>query len=256
MNSKTSTFDLFHATTLYQPNKDQKTASLYTFANPFLAISTDNSRFAELGANTLQQCSGNNRIKLCRKGFSTTTDETLLCLGSLFYNYDIPALRNCEVKSVLLPDAPQAFYLAEGMYHIISRASYLQIKNDSRVNGLSISTIDCQAWVMRPSCTSIISFNQGDLVLYPDMDFCESNPEPFLASIELTPSLNKVFSHVPTISSAEFHAYSMGEARQSVLGSLRMELAELPNVEQMTEETLDALTQPIAHYYSSISPAK
>ena len=83
-NSKSSTFDIYHATPLYQPKNDEKRASLYTFTDPFLAISTDNTRFAELGAHTLQQCSGNNRIKLCRKGFSTTTDETLLCLGSLF----------------------------------------------------------------------------------------------------------------------------------------------------------------------------
>ena len=213
MNSKLSTFDMFSATPLYQPNNDQRTASLYIFANPFLAISTDNNRFAKLGPNTLQQCSGNNRNILCRKGFSTTTDETLPCLGSQFYHYDIPGLRNCEVIIVLLPDSPQAFCLAEGLYHIISRAPHLQIKNDSRANGMSMPTINCQACIMRPSCTSIISFNQGDLVLYPDMYFCESNPEPLLASIDLTPSLNKVFSHVPTICSAEFHAYSMGEAQ-------------------------------------------
>ena len=255
MNSKSSTFDIYHATPLYQPNNDQKTASLFNFANPFLAVSTDNSRFAELGANTLQQCSGNNRIKLCRKGFSTTTDETLLCLGSLFYNYDVPALRNCEVRAVLLPDAPQAFYLADGMYHVISRSPTLKFKNDSQIDGLSISTITCQACVIRPSCSSALSFNQGELVLHPDMDFCETRPEPFLASIELTPSLNQVFAHVPAIGSAEFQAYSTSEARQSVLGSLRMELAELPDVQHMSPETLDQLTEPIAKYYSSISPA-
>ena len=255
MNSKSSTFDIYHATPLYQPNNDQKTASLFHFANPFLAVSTDNSRFAELGANTLQQCSGNNRIKLCRKGFSTTTDETLLCLGSLFYNYDIPALRSCEVRAVLLPDAPQAFYLADGMYHVISRSPTLKFKNDSQIDGLSISTITCQACVIRPSCSSTLSFNQGELVLHPDMDFCETQPEPFLAAIELTPSLNQVFAHIPPLGSAEFQAYSTGEARQSVLGSLRMELAELPDVQHMSPETLDQLTEPIAKYYSSISPA-
>ena len=255
MNSKSSTFDIYHATPLYQPNNDEKTASLYTFTNPFLAISTDNTRFAELGAHTLQQCSGNNRIKLCRKGFSTTTDETLLCLGSLFYNYDIPALRNCQVISVLLPDVPQAFCLADGMYHIISRTATLQFKNDSQTHGLSISSIQCQACVMRPSCNSIISFNQGDLVLHPDMDFCETQLEPFLASIELTPSLQNVFSHVPDIDATKFQAYSTGEARQSVLGSLRMELAELPDIQHMSQTTLDELTKPIAEYYSSITPA-
>ena len=62
MNSKSSTFDIYLATPLYQPNADGDTASLYQFSNPFLAISTDNTQFAELGASTLQQCSGNNRI--------------------------------------------------------------------------------------------------------------------------------------------------------------------------------------------------
>ena len=67
MNSKSSTFNVYHATPLYQPNDDLTTASLYQLAQPFLAISTDNTQFAELGASTLQQCSGNNRIKLCRE---------------------------------------------------------------------------------------------------------------------------------------------------------------------------------------------
>ena len=118
MNSKKPS-NVFQATPLYQPNNDGDTVSIYHFSNALLAVSTDNKRFAELDASSLQQCSGNNRIKLCRQGFSTTTDETLLCLASLFYNYDIPSLRNCKVESVLLPDAPQAFYLADGMYHII-----------------------------------------------------------------------------------------------------------------------------------------
>ena len=109
MISKSSTFDIYPATPLYQPNADGDTASLYQFPNHFLAISTDNTQFAELGASNLQQCSGNNRIKLCCKDFSSTTDETLLCLASVFYNYDVPSVRNCKVESILLPDAPQAF---------------------------------------------------------------------------------------------------------------------------------------------------
>ena len=54
MNSKSSTFNIYHATPLYQPNADGDTASLYLFSHPFLAISTDNTQFAELGASTLQ----------------------------------------------------------------------------------------------------------------------------------------------------------------------------------------------------------
>ena len=77
MNSK-KPFNVFQATPLYQPNDDGDTASIYHFSNSLLAVSTDNKRFAELDASSLQQCSGNNRIKLCRPGFSATTDETLL----------------------------------------------------------------------------------------------------------------------------------------------------------------------------------
>ena len=112
MSSKSSTFDIYLATPPYQPNADDDIPSLYQFPNTFLVISTDNTQFAELGASTLQQCSGNNRIKLCRKCFSTTTGETLLCLASLFYNYDVPSLRNCKLESILSPEAPQSFDLA------------------------------------------------------------------------------------------------------------------------------------------------
>ena len=84
MNSKLSTFDVYRAIPLHQPNEDGTTASVYHFSHEFMAIATDNSQYAKLSATTLNQCSGTNRIKLCRKGFSTTTDETLLGLTSLF----------------------------------------------------------------------------------------------------------------------------------------------------------------------------
>ena len=84
-----------------------------------MAIAIDNSQFAELSATTLNQCYGTNSIKICRKGFSTTTDETLLT--SLFYEFNIPALCNCLVDSVLMFEALQAAYLAVGVYHVTSR---------------------------------------------------------------------------------------------------------------------------------------
>ena len=121
MNSKSAKFIIFRAIPLYQPNEDGSTASLYPFRHDYLAIATNISQYAELGVATLQQCSGTNRIKLCPKGFSTTTNVTVLCLTSLSYNFSVPALRNCHVESVLLPDPPQAFYLADGHYHVISR---------------------------------------------------------------------------------------------------------------------------------------
>ena len=69
----------------------------------------------------------------------------------------------------------------------------------------------------------------------------------------MTPCLDQVFKHVPPASS-QFYAYSVAEARHSVLNSVRMELAEIPDVKRMSPEALDHLTKPIADYYSSISP--
>ena len=154
----------------------------------------------------------------------------------------------------MLPDAPQAFYLADGMYHVVSRHPAPRMKNDSRSAGFTISTLTCQACIVRPSCSSTLSFNQGDLVLTPDMDFCETHPLPLIASIQLTPSLDQVFKHVPSASS-QFHVYSVAEARQSVLNSVRMEVAEIPDVKRMSPQALDQLTNSNADYYSSISPA-
>ena len=139
---------------------------------------------------------------------------------------------------------------------IFSRTATLKTKNDSQIHGLSICSIQCQPSVMRPSSNRVISFNQEVLVLllHPDMDFCETHPNPPLASRELTPSLQNVFSHVPDIG-AEFQAYSTGEARQSVLDGLKTQSAELPDVQHMSQNTLDELKKLIAEYYSSITRA-
>ena len=244
MNSKSTTYNIFQAEPLYQPNDDGKTASVYQFPKPYIAKATDNTNFAELAASTLQQCTGSNRIKLCRKGFSTTTDETLLCLTSLYFNQDIPALRNCPVSSVLFPEAPQAIYLANVDYHFISRHPTIDIKNDSRSNGLNLSTIDCQACVLRPSRESTLYLNQGNLVLSPDMDVCKTTPEPYIGTIKLAPPLNQVFQNVP-FDRPNFPSYSIDAARKSILESVQLELTEIPDVRRMDPKTTQKLTEPI-----------
>ena len=75
-----------------------------------------------------------------------------------------------------------------------------------------------------------------------------------LATIELTPSLDQILKQVPN-ATHKFHIYSIAEARQSVLRTVRPELVELSKVKRMSPETLADLTRPIAKYYSSISPA-
>ena len=254
INSKSATYNVFQAERLYQPNDDGKTASVYQFPKTYVEIAKDNTNFAELAASTLQQYTGRTRITLCRKGFSTTTDGTLLCLTSLNFNQDIPALRNCSVSSVLLQEAPQAIYLANGVYRLISRHPTINIKNDSRSNGLSLSTIDCQACVLRPSCESTLYVNQGDPVLSPDMDVCKTIPGPYIATIKLAPPLNQVFQNVP-LDRLNFPSYSIGAARKSILESVQLELIEIPDVRRMDPKTLQKLTEPIVANYTSLNPA-
>ena len=247
MDSESSTFDVYRAIPLHQPNEDGTTASVYPFSHEFVAIATDNSQFAELSATTLSQCSGTNRIKLCRKGFSTTTDETLLCLASLLYEYSIPALRNCLVNSVLLP------FSGWSLSRYISYCTFTG-QNDTDGLPVSISTLQCQACLIRPSCSSTLTFNHGDLVLTPDMDFFETRPEPFVASVKLTPSLAAVFNNLP-LASADLNVYSFGEARREIVSSVQLELAALPHVKTMTNEDLRTVAQAISHYYTTISPS-
>ena len=252
MSSKCATYNVFQAEPLYQSNDDGKTASVYQFPKPYIPIATDKTNFAELAVSTLQQCTGSDRIKLYRKGFATTTDETLLCLTSLYFNQDIPSLRNCPVSSVLLPEAPQAIYLANGVYHLISRNPTIDIRNDSRTHGLSLSTIDCQACILRPSCAGTIYINQGDLVLSPDMVACKTTPEPYIATIKLAPPLNQNFQNVP-FDRLIFPSYLIGAARKSILESVQLELTENADVKRKDPETLQKLTETIVAHYTSLN---
>ena len=116
---------------------------------------------AELDASSFLQKSDGNRIKFRRQRISTTANETFFCLPSLFYSYDIPSLRNCKVKFVFLPDAPEAFHLADEMYHFISDDPNNQMKNDSGSASLSVSTLSCQACLIGPTCKINFFSNNG-----------------------------------------------------------------------------------------------
>ena len=119
---------------------------------------------------------------------------------------------------------PQTFYLANGLYHVSSRKRHLPMMNDTDSHGTRMSTIDCQACVIHPGCPLKLMLNHRDLVLNPDMDYCETRPQPLVVRLQLTPLLQRVFVSLPPPSS-EFNLYSHSEVRNSLLTSVRMELA-------------------------------
>ena len=173
---------------------------------------------------------------------------TLLCLSFLMLNYAIPALRNCSATSELLPDAPQAFYLTGGMYHVISCEPLLHMENVSDKHGINVSRTPCQVCFLRPSCYTTLTPNQEDLVLYPHLDYCSTSLEPVFATTELIPLLKQVFKHVPQ-SNHVFHAYSLAEARHSVLSSVLMQLSAFPDVQRMSVGSIDQLASHFAQYH-------
>ena len=251
-NSKSSTFDVYRAIPLHQPNEDGKTAWVCHSSHEYVAITTDNSQYADLIATTLSQWSGTSCIKLCRKGFSTTADELFFCSTSLFYKCSIPALRNCLVGSVLLPESPKVSYLPYGLYHVTFRTASFLVNNDAADLPVSITTLQCKACLVRPSCSSTLTFTHGDLDLTPDTDFCETRPEPFVASVKLIPCLAAVFNTLPP-ASADLNVYSYVEAHGKIVSGVQLELESLPHVKAMTNEDPRQAAQPISHYHTITS---
>ena len=86
------------------------------------------------------------------------------------------------------------------------------------------------------------------------MDYCESRPEPYVAKVQLTALLQKFFELLPP-PSAEFNMYFHSEVLKSVLTSVHMELAELPEVHSMAFDKPKQIAEPISHYCASIPPA-
>ena len=255
LNSKSSSFDIFRVTPLYQPNADGDIASWYQFPKLFFElfqlITLSSWNWVHLLCNNVPVTTASNFVA---KVFllPRTKLYSVLLLFFITMMFCPFAIVKLNLFCYLMPH--KLLYLADGIYHVVSRHPALRMKNASCSAGFAISILTCQAYIVRPSCSSTLSFNQGDLVLTPDMDFCETHPLPLIASFQLTPSSDQVIKHVPP-ASVQFHVCSVAEARQSVVNSVRTELGENPDVGRMPSEALDQLTKPIAAYYSLISPA-
>ena len=105
------------------------------------------------------------------------------------------------------------------------------------------------------SCSSALTFNPGDLVFSPELEFCETRPEPFADSRKLTHPLEEVFSTLP-LPTTDLNIYSIGTVRKKILSSVQLELDGSPKVNSMTLQDLHAVTNPFSEYYTTISPSK
>ena len=68
------------------------------------------------------------------------------------------------------------------------------------------------------------------------MDECKKTPEPYTATIKLTPPLKEDFQNVP-FGRLNFPSHSIGPAYKPFLESVQFELTETPDVRRMDPET-------------------
>ena len=87
--------------------------------------------------------------------------------------------------------------MAKGVNQLVSRNPTMEHENDSRINALKLSSIAYHAYVLRSSCESTLYINQGNHVLWPDMDERKTTPQPYFATIKLPLPLNQAFQIVP-----------------------------------------------------------
>ena len=113
-----------------------------------------------------------------------------------FYIFDVPTVRNYQVENTFVTDVLQVLYLADGMTHVVSYQPSLTVKNDSRLEGLTISTQKFQACIVWRSCSSTFSFSLGELDLTSDKNFSDAHSLLLIVSIQVTQSIDRVFKQV------------------------------------------------------------
>ena len=251
MNSKSATYNVFQALRI----NPMMTARQHPFTNS--RNPTSRSQQTTTSRSSQRQRYNNELVVIesncAAKALRLLPMKRYSALRRCIIDQDIPVFRSCPVSSVLLPEAPQAIHLANGVYYLISRNPTKDIKDDSRTQGFSLFTIDCLACVLRSSCKSTIYNNQGDPVLSPDMDACKTTPEPYIATIKLAPPLNQVFQYVP-FERLNFKLLHWCHPK-SIPESVQLELTETPDGRRMDSETFQKLTEPIVAHNTSLDPA-
>ena len=252
MNSKSSTFNVYHATSLYQPNGDNKTASLFFVPAPKTNFGCGRRWLQirwvrQLDATTMLGKQPHSplsqivlddhwryppmpellKVQLRYPGFAPLPRRLCAlarCPTSLLLSRRI--ITRCIARNTASPKERQWFTWCQYINHFLS-SLHFEAQLSQHLN---------------PESRRLSPWTGHRL--------CSTSPEPFFATIRLIPSLAKIFQHVPH-SNHVFYAYSAGKARHSILSSVRMELAELPDVQRMSVESIDRLVERIAHCYSS-----
>ena len=173
---------------------------------------------------------------------------------SLDFNQDIGALRNCPVSPYSPPEAAPAIYLTNSIYHLISCNPTMELTINSRTQGLSLSTIDLQACVLRPCCDTTTYIIQSDPVLSTDIDACKTTTELYITTTMLAPPLNQVFQKIP-FEHLNFPSNSIGAARKLVIENAQMEMTKNLDVRRTDPGALQKLTEPEVAQHTSLNPA-
>ena len=201
----------------------------------------DRTNFAEVSEERLlTHCHGTGRLKLCKKPFATTVSQRTTCLTGLYFSLVSVVLKLCEQEVLPLSQQPQAEYLYESTYLLISadgnflKQNFTKGKQAREIKG-------CQSCLIKPPCRGRIQLPSGGLVLRPDPETCMEGPENFV-SILPAPQLGPIFGALADVArdlTSSLDSYLKGE----ILDHVRLNLAQLVD-EYLKDEALTTVVEP------------
>ena len=150
----------------------RRTATQYRFRKSLLLLSRDRTNFAEVSEERfLAHCHGTGPLKLCKKPFATTVSQRTTSLTGFSYNLVSVVLKLCEQEILPLPQQPQAEYLYDSTYLLISADGNFLMQNFTE--GKPPRKIEgYQSCLIKPPCRRRIQLPSGGLVLRPDPEMC------------------------------------------------------------------------------------
>ena len=232
-------YDVFRATPIPQPRPQTERATQYHLSKTNLHMSRDKTNFAEVTEQELStHCWGSHRLKLCKQPLSTTKSQKTTCLTGLNFNIPATVLKLCAQEVVALPQHPQALYLFDSTYLLISAIGDFTMQNMRKQGEVRVP--GCQSCLVKPSCKGGLQLPNAGLFLTPDLLTCIQESSDIVRILP-TPLMRPLFEGLKELEEVISHEL-MGDVHQSLLWHLKLNLAGLLD-RRITDEMLAAVVR-------------
>ena len=95
--------DAYKAIPLPQPFKNTTTAATLKVERNYLIVSRREESYDEMKSEEYLSCMGTQLLILCTKPVALVSVQDQLCLTSILYNHEVPALKTCTQELTELP---------------------------------------------------------------------------------------------------------------------------------------------------------